>query len=494
MDDRNWLRAALIFGIYGVFAIYIGLLPGGANRAEKRLEQAVAGALTNRGFEAVDVAMEGQKAILSGRVASEAAFDHAISAARSAAGPGGALVGGVTAIDSTGLVIAGAKDGAPYEWQVAKSPSGDYVLSGSLPSRSLRRQLKRLIETEENALNRNIGPVEITDRTNVSKGAPSGNWIEAAGNAIRVLATLESGVVNLSGADIAVAGDARDEAYRAWAIEKLELFPGGYNATHEITIAEMRAPYALDVVVTEDNVSLSGDVADLADRVALIDSATQHFSDVDSSNLGNRALPRPLIGAEGYGEARSGIVAQALPVLKTLGRGALRIRNRQVSVEAPVRDEDGFTRIDALMTALRETKFDATQKLRLEPGQPLASPEACNAGLAESLQRGEIKFPTAKSTLDPSSARVLDRLALVMRRCPDLNFEIAGHTDNVGNPDMNMRLSEARAEAIFEYLTSLGVPASQLEATGYGDDRPVASNKTPEGRAQNRRIEITLKR
>jgi len=494
MNDRNKLRAALIFGVYGIFAIYIGLLPGGANRAENRLEQAVDGALTNRGFEAVEVTMKGQKAILSGRVDSEAAFKRAISAAKHAAGPGGALVGGVTAIDSDGLVIARSKDGAPYEWQAAKSPSGDYVLSGSLPSRSLRREFKRLIETEEKALDQNIGPIEITDRTNVLKGAPSGNWEEAASTAIRVLATLESGAVKLSGGDIAVTGDARNDAYRAWVIEKLSLFPGGYTVSHDITIAETRAPYLLDATVSGDTVSLSGNVADLADRVALVERARQHFSDVDASGLAARALPRSLIGADNYGEARSSVITQSLPVLKTLGRGAARIRNRQITVEAPVSDEDGFAQIDALMAALRKSQFDATQKLQLEPGRPLAGAEACDAGLAESLKRGEIRFPTAKSTLDPSSASVLDRLALVMRRCPDLRFEIAGHTDNVGDAEMNMQLSEARAQAIFAYLTGLGVPASQLDAIGYGDDRPVASNSTPEGRAQNRRIEITLKR
>ncbi len=66
---------------------------------------------------------------------------------------------------------------------------------------------------------------------------------------------------------------------------------------------------------------------------------------------------------------------------------------------------------------------------------------------------------------------------------------IAGHTDGVGDPEENQRLSEARAEAVRDYLVSHGIDASRVEAVGYGDTQPVASNDTDEGRAQNRRIE-----
>ncbi|MBL4678040.1 MAG: OmpA family protein, partial [Mucilaginibacter sp.] len=76
----------------------------------------------------------------------------------------------------------------------------------------------------------------------------------------------------------------------------------------------------------------------------------------------------------------------------------------------------------------------------------------------------------------------------------DKNFslKLAGHTDNTGSKDLNMRLSKDRAEAIKTYLVEKGANASRIEATGYGQLQPIASNKTAAGRQQNRRVEFTL--
>lgn len=73
----------------------------------------------------------------------------------------------------------------------------------------------------------------------------------------------------------------------------------------------------------------------------------------------------------------------------------------------------------------------------------------------------------------------------------DLRIRIEGHTDNVGNPDFNQKLSERRAAAVKTFLEKeYGIDGSRLEAQGFGDTRPVASNDTPEGRQANRRVEL----
>jgi OOP family OmpA-OmpF porin len=70
--------------------------------------------------------------------------------------------------------------------------------------------------------------------------------------------------------------------------------------------------------------------------------------------------------------------------------------------------------------------------------------------------------------------------------------EVAGHTDSVGSDAYNQKLSEGRAKAVVDYFVSQGVPADRLKAVGYGKTKPVASNKTEEGRAQNRRVELQI--
>jgi len=74
----------------------------------------------------------------------------------------------------------------------------------------------------------------------------------------------------------------------------------------------------------------------------------------------------------------------------------------------------------------------------------------------------------------------------------DFSLKLAGHTDNTGSLELNLRLSKERAEAVKAYLVSKGANPSRIEATGYGPNQPIASNKTAEGRQQNRRVEFTI--
>jgi outer membrane protein OmpA-like peptidoglycan-associated protein len=102
-----------------------------------------------------------------------------------------------------------------------------------------------------------------------------------------------------------------------------------------------------------------------------------------------------------------------------------------------------------------------------------------------------ILFATGKSELQPESTPTLKSIAAMLKGHPDLKVEIQGHTDNVGAAASNMTLSQARADAVKSALVSeYGIDAGQLTAKGYGDTKPVAKNATPEGRANNRRVEI----
>jgi outer membrane protein OmpA-like peptidoglycan-associated protein len=108
------------------------------------------------------------------------------------------------------------------------------------------------------------------------------------------------------------------------------------------------------------------------------------------------------------------------------------------------------------------------------------------------MERNVINFPSGSATIDPSSRRLLDALASVALRCDRFTIEVAGHTDNNGAPDMNMQLSQARADAVAAYLGEQGVARARLIAHGYGAGRPRADNATPAGQASNRRIEFNV--
>lgn len=105
---------------------------------------------------------------------------------------------------------------------------------------------------------------------------------------------------------------------------------------------------------------------------------------------------------------------------------------------------------------------------------------------------GASAFATDSATLKPQFHGVLDSVALVLKEHEKTIVEVAGHTDDTGSEDYNQALSERRAGAVGQYLQGRGVSGQRLVTIGAGETRPVASPATPEGRQQNRRIELTL--
>jgi OOP family OmpA-OmpF porin len=104
-----------------------------------------------------------------------------------------------------------------------------------------------------------------------------------------------------------------------------------------------------------------------------------------------------------------------------------------------------------------------------------------------------INFDTGKSDIKPESQPIIAQIADLLKNNPSLKLSIEGHTDNVGNPQSNKTLSEQRAKAVVAAVVSQGIDASRLSAVGWGQERPVADNRSEEGRAKNRRVEIVKK-
>jgi OOP family OmpA-OmpF porin len=104
----------------------------------------------------------------------------------------------------------------------------------------------------------------------------------------------------------------------------------------------------------------------------------------------------------------------------------------------------------------------------------------------------QVKFATAKYKVLPASYALLNQVVQVLNDYPDMRVRIEGHTDNVGGEAANLKLSQKRAESVRAYLIAKGVAANRLEAAGYGMTRPISSNKTQKGRAQNRRTEFHI--
>lgn len=104
-----------------------------------------------------------------------------------------------------------------------------------------------------------------------------------------------------------------------------------------------------------------------------------------------------------------------------------------------------------------------------------------------------VNFDTGKATIKPDSESTLDSAAAALKAAADLKIEVGGHTDNVGTPEANLKLSQDRAQSVMAALVKRGIAATRLTAKGYGQTSPVADNRTDEGRAKNRRVELVKK-
>lgn len=103
-----------------------------------------------------------------------------------------------------------------------------------------------------------------------------------------------------------------------------------------------------------------------------------------------------------------------------------------------------------------------------------------------------ILFDTGKSSIKKQSEKVLEDIIAILNEYPNAKFTVEGHTDSVGSEKLNQELSEARALSVKDYLTSNGIDQFRLSSKGFGEAKPIDSNKTRAGRANNRRVEINL--
>lgn len=102
-----------------------------------------------------------------------------------------------------------------------------------------------------------------------------------------------------------------------------------------------------------------------------------------------------------------------------------------------------------------------------------------------------IHFDTGKAAIQPDSESTLKQVVALLQQNPDLKLQVEGHTDNQGSAAANQALSEKRAQAVVAWLVAQGIPANRLSAQGFGQSKPLAENSTEDGKAKNRRVELT---
>lgn len=135
-----------------------------------------------------------------------------------------------------------------------------------------------------------------------------------------------------------------------------------------------------------------------------------------------------------------------------------------------------------------QESLDRAAKLESE----LADLKAVKTDRGMVLTLDDVMFASGKAELASDAGQTIDNLAALLDNYPDRNVMIEGHTDSTGSAELNLDLSERRAQSVKIALLEKGISFDRIGAVGFGEDKPIADNETPEGRKQNRRVEIVI--
>lgn len=328
------ITAMLVTGYFATFDVRGQGVLRSVKHVPAELQAKVETALRKGGMTWARVEMDGQRATLSGQAPSELDRDDAMEIARRAAGRGGSLWGGITAVD--GERIKQAPPRKPYQW-IAKRGSGQSIsLSGAVPS----QRFKRLIATEA----RKLFPKGVEDRTLVVGGHPTGDWAGTALSGLQQLQKVQLGEIQFNDGVITLFGQTRDDGERAAIETAMSAVKRPYSGSATLSILD-RA----DTPPQEEEVELAPS------------SVVQRQPAADCQKLVDQAMRNNIIL---FGPASSAVDAAGLKAVETMANTALMCPDLKLKVSGHA---DG-TQMEANATEISRRRALAVSKLMRERG------------------------------------------------------------------------------------------------------------------------------
>ena len=330
-------------------------------------------------------------------------------------------------------------------------------------------------------------------RCTVGLGVPSPRWSEAVEKAIGALSKIGGGSVSFADADISlIAAEGTERAVFDRVVGELE------NALPDVFALNARLPQTVDpdagppefvaTLSPEGQVQLRGRLTDDALR-ELADSYAKASFGSDKVYTAARIVDD--LPADWPTR-----VLSALDALSKLANGTVIVTPDSVSVAGNTGNPDASTQIATLLAGKlgegKDYEVKVAYQEKLDPVLGLPTPQECEAEIGKVVAKGKINFEPGSATIDASALGTMDQIAEILQDCRDIALEVQGYTDSQGREEMNLALSQSRAQSVLNELRARRVITGSFVAKGYGEESPVASNDTEEGREANRRIEFKL--
>ncbi len=332
----------------------------------------------------------------------------------------------------------------------------------------------------------------------IGLGVPTPDWAAAVETGISALAEIGSGKLTFSDADVSlvvpatvsqalfdrVAGELETDLPDVFSLHAKRLEPENPENGEK----DSAPPEFVATKSPEGQVQLRGRITDDLTREATESYARARFG-VDKVYPAMRLDPDL---PKGWPIR----VLTALEGLSALNNGRVIVRPDLVDLSGSTGDSGARARIAQLFAdKLGDSgnfTIDVTYREELDPEAAKPTPQECLERVRAVQADQKITFEPGSTTLAGEALDIVDRIADVLKECPDVRMEIGGHTDSQGREEMNQTLSQQRANAVLNALMARRILTTNLTAKGYGEAEPIADNDTEEGREANRRIDFKL--
>lgn len=342
---------------------------------------------------------------------------------------------------------------------------------------------------------RNAG-VQGTPACTQGLGAPSPRWAEAAEAVIAAMTELGAGSVTVSDVDVTLiaAPTVAQAEFDRVVGELTARLPDVFSLKAtlvprpETEGAQGLAQFTA-TLSPEGTVQLRGRLPDERMR-----DAAQAFA---QARFGSGDVYVAARLDDGLPPGWSVRVLSALAALAELANGSVLVEPGRVVVRGVTGNPEATATISRLLSdglgQGAEFSVDVRYDERLDPARGLPGPDECLALGADVLERRQIVFAPGAVEITGEAIEVVDELARALADCAGQPLEIGGHTDSQGRAELNLELSQKRADAVLTALAERGLDVAEMTSKGYGATEPVADNSTEEGRLANRRIALRLR-
>ncbi len=287
-------------------------------------------------------------------------------------------------------------------------------------------------------------------------------------------------VVEATGRNITLKGNAPTVEAHDQALHIAQQTSGVRELTNRMT-PRIINPYTMSLAWNGKKLIIKGFIDSKANYRALLNHAFERYGK-------NNVTEKLTIGG-GQPEHWKNMATSILTQLHKLEKGTIEITNQSIYIA-------GITPSSVTRQALIKTIKGFEQHQYALESHIVALDETdkiCQEKFNTLLQQQHILFSAGNAIINPKSYPLLDKLADIAALCPKAKIIAAGYTDNQGNNEHNIKLSQARAKATVSQLFQRGIPLQRMTAIGYGKKSPIATNNTEQGRARNRRIELIVK-